>query len=153
MTDEIKHVQALAKAALTATLRGDDEEAARILNDEINWGDGGQSLASATCYFADATLWAYRKTLGIEIPPGADVSVDLKFWDADTGTVRGAEGVPSDAAWAGRFVAARAADDDDQQNALLRAVYELDGEGFADYINALFSISVTHLRVMRGEPL
>ena len=49
-------------------------------------------------------------------------AVRLAFMNADSGEVGGADDVPEEVRWAGRVLAARAADDEDAWNALMDAL-------------------------------
>lgn len=76
---------------------------------------GGEAVLDAMIFWVDA--W-----LGIQGKPPEDIAVRLAFRDLTGGPDRDADDVPPEIAWAGRFMAARAAGDDDQIVALINSV-------------------------------
>jgi hypothetical protein len=83
-------------------------------------------------------------------PPQPDAVV-LPMWvDTATGTTSLADDVPPPIRWAGRFIAARAANDEDACAALFNSI--ATDEEFTENVCAVLEIVAVSLNVIMGEP-
>lgn len=105
----------LATTALHAAMR-DDWPAATTAVQAINDRHGGRGLMAAILAWCDTAI---LKMTGSFTASG---SVAVAFQAVETGEIGGADDVPAEVRWAGRLIAARAADDEPTFNALIESV-------------------------------
>lgn len=115
---------------------------AYVLVQRIEAEAGGEAVLDAMIFWVDA--W-----LGIHGKPPEDIAVRLAFRDLSGGPDRDADDVPPEIAWAGRFMAARAAGDDDQIVALINSVPK-DAEIGGSHVQALLFACAGNLQHMAG---
>ena len=131
-----------AGRALTHALDGDPGSAARTVMRMVD-EHGPASAAMAMQSWMDTVLH-YRG-----IPAGHGAMVKLAFVDSETGAVSDADGVAPEWAWAGRMLAARAANDRDGFLGLLHAV---PGNDLGKHVMVLLLACAVQLRADVGPP-
>lgn len=150
---QMAETQAKAKKAVKYTLR-DEADKANAELEAIDWGDPQQAVW-AMCTWADITATAYRKVHGLAEYDGVR-GINLGFVDASTGEFGSASDVPAEWAWAGQFVVARVAGDNDTIQGLMWAASDLGRvhgpDAQVDRINAMFAMAVMQMRVYVGAP-
>lgn len=127
---------ALARAALTQA-RGHDWSAASSTVEALQDRYGPPGISFLIVALADAVL-AHQ---GIE--RGGDALVLPVWLDSTQQRCGSADDVPPRVRWAGRFIAARAADDEATAVALLDSL--VDDAEFSDRVSALMEITVDTL--------
>ena len=131
----------LAGVALTAARANDWPRAVKMLqriNDECGPDGAGRALLSL-CDTAIAEMG---------IPPGAPVHIQYK--NIDTQQVQGADEVEKrEVVWAGRMLAARAAQDQDTWDALIETLPD-DPRVMGQHALALLQMVALNPRVYRG---
>ena len=128
------HVQ-LAARALRATVAGRRDVAAEALIEVFQAGPRAVSTLLSTV--ADTHIAAHERQHG-QLPP--DEVVAPVWVNVDTGRIAGADGVAPMWRWAGRWVAARAAGDRDQCEALLGALHQLGVDELIEHVGALLQM-------------
>jgi hypothetical protein len=104
----------LARRALTLAAREDYIEAGHTVT-QLGREHGADAVPGAMQCWADTAL-SYQR------PPKPGQTIRLAFLEVSTGRIGGAGGVPPAKAWAGQFLAARAADDPAMCEALIKSV-------------------------------
>lgn len=133
---------------LTGRLLGhaadEDWRAVGVLVDEVFRLDSSHALLTMLYAAADIQLAAHENRVG-RAPDGAEV-VEPVWVEAGTGRVGGADDVPPAPRWAGRFIAARAAGDRQQCEALIRVLAGLDPQQFGEHVLAVIESCAAAVR-------
>ena len=133
----------LTDRALGCAVAGDWWAAGELIG-QIYQMDGN-SLLTLLYATADTHILAQEQRFGRRPD---NVEVVMPVWlDVATGRIGGAAGVPPAPRWAGRFVAARAAGDRQQCEALLKVLAGLDTEQFNAHVAALVEMCVAAMRL------
>lgn len=132
----------LADRALIAAMLGRHDDAHRLAA-QLSERFGGAGLWLAMLLWTDTTLSAAG------ITPGAhdDEPIALRFLDVDTARYAEIDEVPAPIVWAGRFLAARAADDPDTGQALALALPD-DPAAVSDTVLALLLACAGNLNAL-----
>lgn len=140
LTAEERHAIELAGHALTCGVRGHWKQAAGIVQ-QIGDETGSDGVYVALLGWCDTYL-------DIKGVPAAG-SVNIAFQELGSGAVGSADEVPGEVAWAGRMLAARAADDPDNWDALCDALPE-DGQAVARHVMRLLEMCAYGIRQAKG---
>ena len=131
----------LASQALYAEMDGKHKTAGRSVQ-AISDRHGGEGLTIAILAWCD-TLTHYK--LGRFV---ADDPVAIAWQEQKTGRIETADEVPVEARWAGRVIAARAADDRPGFDALISALPH-DAAAVGAHVAALLSMVALNVRAVR----
>lgn len=137
-------VRRLADQVLQATVAADGEATVALYTAwrEV-WGQPSmQDLVWMACRWADTAI----DVLGG--PAEAGELIELKFRD-ETGEIKDAGEVRPSVAWAGRFIAARAAVDEPQQQALFEVLYDMPPSMMLDYVEEILASAAIAIAGMR----
>lgn len=129
----------LASHALKLAIAGQIGPAGRVVG-RLAAEHGGQAVWIAMQGWSDTFL----VEAGVE--GGTDTPVALAFFDNESGRVGMADEVPASVAWAGRFIAARAAGDRATCEALFRSVGS--SEERAACVGALLTTCALNIRAL-----
>jgi hypothetical protein len=139
-TAEEKRAIELAGHALNCGVSDKWEEAAGFVK-QLGEETGSDGVYVALIGWCDTYL-------GIEgVPIGAQTCIS--FQALECGAIGSADEVPADVAWAGRMLAARAADDADNWEALCEALPE-DGHVVARHVMRLLEMCAYGIRRAKG---
>ncbi len=127
-----------ATNALMAEIDGQHERAC-VLVEGLLGAFGWQALQSAM------QVWADHAMRAVGIAPGTRIKPTWR--EMTSGEVTAADETPVHARWAGQMLAARAAMDPQQWEALLKAP---PAEEMGPYIEAYLSMAATQIRDARG---
>jgi hypothetical protein len=83
-------------------------------------------------------------------PPGVTDAVVVPLWLDNVGNIADVDDVRPEIRWAGRFIAARAADDEDACSALVNSI--ASDEEFTSCVCAMLEVVATTLNMIKGEP-
>jgi len=145
MNHEERDAALLLAAKTLAAVRADDWEQAGAYVEELHETNGGEGIQLLLAALAD-TLIIHQGG-----PPDSNAVV-VPMW-VDTingGGLELADDVPPPVRWAGRFIAARAADDEPACAALYNSI--TTDEEFRDNIIAMLDIVATTLDVVGAHP-
>ncbi|WP_242890152.1 hypothetical protein [Actinomadura litoris] len=132
LTRKERRAVQLAGAALTAALGNDWQRASAMLQ-RISTECGGEGMQRALLSLCDTVIHHAG------ITPGQPVRIMFQQADGD-GRITGADEVQRrESVWAGRLLAARAADDEDTWSALIEALPR-DGYAIGQHVIALLEM-------------
>jgi hypothetical protein len=136
------HAVALASLALANARLGEYDAADKVI-DQLQDLFGGIGMQVLIIGLADTMLAAHGGAT-----PSPDVLV-APVWIDCCGNIGGADDVPPAIRWAGRFVAARAADDFDAAQALIQSC--ADDDEFSENLSALLHCVATTVNVIAAQ--